>query len=141
MATVTGPVDTTVTAGPGLFRRCLELAGADPGVDAVLALTATTARGDPVPEVAAARLPVPIAAAVLDQLEVVRLLTGPDDERPAVPLPIPSRGRSLAYAAGYGAWRAIPSGTVPSLSGLDEGRAGTWSPTSCPAIRTAAGCR
>ena len=82
MATVTGPVDTTVTAGPGLFRRCLELAGADPGVDAVLALTATTAGGDPVPEVAAARLPVPIAAAVLDQVEVVRLLTGPDDERP-----------------------------------------------------------
>ena len=43
MATVTGPVDTTVTAAPGLFRRCLELVGADPGVDAVLALTATTA--------------------------------------------------------------------------------------------------
>jgi acyl-CoA synthetase (NDP forming)/RimJ/RimL family protein N-acetyltransferase len=125
MATVTGPVDTTVMAGPGLFRRCLELAGADPGVNAVLALTAKTAGGDPVPEVAAARLPVPIAAAVLDQVEVVRLLTGPDDERPAVPAYAypESAARSLAHAARYGAWRAIPPGTVPSLSGVDEGRA------------------
>ena len=91
----------------------------------------------------AARLPVPIAAAVLDQVEVVRLLTGPDDERRAVPAYAypESAARSLAHAAGYGAWRAIPPGTVPSLGGLDEGRAGTWSPTSCSAIRTAAGCR
>ncbi len=125
MATVAGPVDTTVTAGPGLFRRCLELAGADPGVNAVLALTATTAGGDPVPEVAAARLPVPIAAAVLDQVEVVRLLNGPDDECPAVPAYAypESAARALAHAARYGAWRAIPPGSVPSLSGLDEGRA------------------
>ncbi len=125
MATVTGPVDTTVTAGPNQFRRCLELAGADPGVDAVLALTATTAGGDLVPEVAAARLAVPIAAAVLDQMEVVRLLNGPDSDRPAVPAYAypESAARALAYAAGYGAWRAITPGTVPSLSGLDEGRA------------------
>ncbi len=125
MATVTGPVDTTVTAGPDQFRRCLELAGADRGVDAVLALTATTAGGDLVPEVAAARLAVPIAAAVLDQVEVVRLLNGPDDEGPAVPAYAypESAARALAYAAGYGAWRAIPPGTVPTLSGLDEGRA------------------
>ena len=54
-----------------------ELVGADPGVDAVLAVTTTTAGGDLVPEVGAARLPVPIAAAVLDQVEVVRLLPGP----------------------------------------------------------------
>jgi acyl-CoA synthetase (NDP forming) len=54
-ATAAGPVDTTAVAGPGVFRRCLELVGADPGVDAVLAVTATTAAGDLVPEVAAAR--------------------------------------------------------------------------------------
>ena len=50
-ATVTGPVDTTLLIGPGTFRQCLELAGADPGVDAVLALTTTSAGSDPVPEV------------------------------------------------------------------------------------------
>ena len=56
-AMVTGPVDTTLLIGPGVFRRCLELAGADPGVDAVLALTTPSAGSDPVPEVLAARLP------------------------------------------------------------------------------------
>ena len=48
-ALVAGPVDTTILAGPGLFRRCLELAGADPGVNAVLALTATAAGTEPGP--------------------------------------------------------------------------------------------
>jgi acyl-CoA synthetase (NDP forming) len=36
-ALVAGPVDTTVLVTPGRFRECLELVGADPGVDAVLA--------------------------------------------------------------------------------------------------------
>ena len=54
-ALVAGPVDTTVLVAPGRFRECLELVGADPGVDAVLALTATTAGSDLVPEVGAAR--------------------------------------------------------------------------------------
>src|SRR5271165_1165604 len=57
-AAVAGPVDTTAAIAPGIFRRCLQLVGADPGVDAVLALTATTATGDVVPEVCDARLPV-----------------------------------------------------------------------------------
>jgi len=43
-------------------------------VDAVLALTATTGPATWFPEVAVARLPVPIAAAVMDQLEAVQLL-------------------------------------------------------------------
>jgi len=84
-ATVSGPVDTTLLVTPGSFGRCLELVGADPGVDLVLALTATTAGGDLVPEVSAARLPVPVAAAVLDQFEAVRLLPGPDKGSPLVP--------------------------------------------------------
>jgi len=82
---VSGPVDTTLLVTPGSFGRCLELVGADPGVDLVLALTATTAGGDLVPEVSAARLPVPVAAAVLDQFEAVRLLPGPDKGSPLVP--------------------------------------------------------
>ena len=78
-AEVAGPVSTTAAIAPGLFRRCLELAGADPGVDAVLALTAATATSDLVPEVQAARPPVPIAATVMDQVEAVRLLPGPGE--------------------------------------------------------------
>ena len=124
-ATVAGPVDTTLLAGPGLFGQCLELVGADPGVDAVLALTITSAGGDPVPEVAAARLPVPIAAAVLDQVEVVRLLRGPDEDSPAVPAYAysESAAQALGRAARYGMWRAIPPGNVPDLDGLRQDRA------------------
>jgi acyl-CoA synthetase (NDP forming) len=72
-ALVAGPVDTTVLVTPSRFRRSLELVGVDPGVDAVLALTTPTAGSDLVPEVGAARLPAPIAVAVMDQVEVVRL--------------------------------------------------------------------
>jgi acyl-CoA synthetase (NDP forming)/GNAT superfamily N-acetyltransferase len=120
---VAGPVDTTATAAPGLFRACMELVGADPGVDAVLALTAATAVGDPVLEVAAARLPVPIAAVVMDQVEAVRMLTGPGGLAvPAYAYP-ESAARALGYAAHYGMWRAAPPGTSPKLDGLREDQA------------------
>ena len=124
-ATVTGPVDTTLLIGPGIFGQCLELVGADPGVDAVLALTTTSAGGDLVPEVPAARLPVPIAAAVLDQVEVVRLLPGPGGDSPAVPAYAyaESAAHALGHAARYGMWRAIPPGNVPDLDGLRQDRA------------------
>ena len=124
-AVVTGPVDTTAAVSSGLFRRCLELVGADPGVDAVLALTATTATSDLVPEVRAARLPVPIAAAVMDQVEGVRLLPGPGEDSPAVPAYAypESAARALGHAARYGAWRATPPGSVPVLEGLRQDKA------------------
>jgi acyl-CoA synthetase (NDP forming)/GNAT superfamily N-acetyltransferase len=124
-AAVAGPVDATAAVAPGLFRRCLELVGADPGVDAVLALTVTTATGDLVPDVQAARLPVPIAAAVMDQLEVVRLLTGGDEDSPAVPAYAypESAARALGHAARYGMWLATPQGQVPDLGGLRPDRA------------------
>jgi acyl-CoA synthetase (NDP forming)/GNAT superfamily N-acetyltransferase len=124
-ATVAGPVDTTAAVAPGIFRRCLELVGADPGVDAVLALTATTAAGDLVPELCAARLPVPIAAAVMDQPEAVRLLPGPDQDNPAVPAYAypESAARALSHAARYGAWRAASPGSIPDLPGIDRDRA------------------
>ena len=125
-AAVAGPVDTTAVVSPDLFRRCLELVGADPGVDAVLAVTATTAAGDLVPRVAAARLPVPMAAAVMDQLEAVRLLPGQDDGSLAVPAYAypESAARALAHAARYGTWRARPPGTIPGLEGLHQELAG-----------------
>ena len=124
-AAVAGPVDTTAAVAPGLFRRCLELVGADPGVDAVLALTVTTATSDLVPEVQAARLPVPVAAAVMDQVEVVRLLPGGDEDSPAVPAYAypESAARALGHAARYGVWRATPQGQVPDLGGLRPDRA------------------
>ena len=124
-AEVAGPVNTTAAIAPGLFRRCLELAGADPGVDAVLALTATTAASDLVPEVQAARPPVPVAATVMDQVEAVRLLPGPGEDDPAVPAYAypESAARALGHAARYGMWRALPPGRVPDLDGLRQDRA------------------
>ena len=124
-AEVAGPVDTTLLVTPGGFRRSLELVGADPGVDVVLALTATTAGGDLVPELGAARLPVPIAAAVMDQLEVVRLLPAADGESAAVPAYAYPRSAAVAlgHAARYGIWRASPPGQVPDLDGLRQDRA------------------
>jgi acyl-CoA synthetase (NDP forming)/GNAT superfamily N-acetyltransferase len=124
-ATVTGPVDTTLQIAPGQFRQCLELAGADPGVDAVLALTATSASHDLVPEIRAARLRVPIAAAVLDQVETVQLLRAPGSGSPAVPAYAyaESAARALGHAARYGRWRATAPGTVPDLDGLRPDRA------------------
>ena len=124
-AVVAGPVDTTAVVSPGVFGRCVELVGADPGVDAVLAVTATTAAGDMVPEVAAARLPVPVAVAVMDQVEAVRLLPGPDEDSLAVPAYAypESAARALGHAARYGAWRSRPPGTIPDLEGLRRDRA------------------
>jgi acyl-CoA synthetase (NDP forming) len=124
-AMVAGPVDTTLLVGPGLFRQCLELVSADPGVDAVLVLTTTSAGSDLVPEVAAARLAVPVAAAVLDQAEMVRLLRAPGGGSPAVPAYgyAESAARALGHAARYGMWRAAPPGSVPHLDGLRPDRA------------------
>jgi acyl-CoA synthetase (NDP forming) len=124
-AAVAGPVDTTAVVAPGVFRRCLELVGADPGVDAVLALTATTATSDLVPEVQAARLPVPVAAAVMDQAEVVRMLSSPREDSPDVPAYAypESAARALGYAARYGMWLASPQGQVPDLKGLRQAQA------------------
>ena len=124
-AEVAGPVDTTLLVTPGSFRRSLELVGADPGVDVVLALTATTAGGDLVPELSAVRLPVPIAAAVMDQVEVLRLLPAPDGDSAAVPAYAYPRSAAVAlgHAARYGIWRASSPGQVPDLDGLRQDRA------------------
>jgi acyl-CoA synthetase (NDP forming)/GNAT superfamily N-acetyltransferase len=125
VASVAGPVNTTAAVAPGLLRRCLELVGADPGVDAVLVLTATTATSDLVPEVRAPRLPVPIAVAVMDQVEAVRLLPGPEEGSPAVPAYAypESAARALGHAARYGVWRATPPGNMPELEGVNRDRA------------------
>jgi len=124
-AEVAGPVDATLLVTPGCFRQSLELVGADPEVDLVLALTATTAGGDLVPEVAAARLPVPVAAAVMDQVEVIRLLPAPDGDSAPVPAYAYPRSAAVAlgHAARYGIWRASPPGQVPDLDGLRQDRA------------------
>jgi acyl-CoA synthetase (NDP forming) len=121
-ATVAGPVVTTTAIAAGIFRQCLELAGADPGVDAVLALTAATATIDLASQVCAASLKVPMAAVVLDQAEAVRLLPGSGENTPAVPAYAypESAARALGHTARYGTWRAAPPEPAPDLDGVRQ---------------------
>ena len=125
---------TTTAIAPGTFRRCLELAGADQGVDAVLALVLpTAATGDLVTAVRAADVRVPVAAVLLNQAESVRLLpkategglTGTAAQPAFIPVysdPEPA-AHALARAASYGAWRARPAGHLPVFSDIAEDQA------------------
>jgi acyl-CoA synthetase (NDP forming)/GNAT superfamily N-acetyltransferase len=134
-AAVGGPIDTTATVSAGAFAAALATAASDTGVDAVLALVVPTAAADLIPALTAARLPVPLAAVVLDQAESVRLLpstgtgtgtgtgagsgigSGGGPGVPAYAYP-ESAARALGRAARYGSWRSRPAGTVPDLPGL-----------------------
>ncbi len=115
---VGGPVDTTASVGAGAFGEALRIAAGQDGVDALIALVVRHAGADLIPVITAARLPVPVAAVVLDQPEAVRLLR--DDAGPPVPAYAypEAAARALARAARYGSWRSRPSGTVPEFGDL-----------------------
>ena len=142
-AVVTGPVDTTAAVTTDSFRACLEAVAADDGVDAVLAVAVPTAISDLRTAVSAAAVSKPVAAALLDQAESVRLLGRlPAAEAPAPPenraagrrrtgdgrtagvagLPAyaypEDAARALGHAARYRAWRERQQGRIPELSGL-----------------------
>ena len=93
-AVVTGPVDTTAAVTADSFRACLEAVAADDGVDAVLAVAVPTAISDLRAAVSAAAVSKPIAAALLDQAESVRLL----GRLPAAAAPAPRRAALPAQA-------------------------------------------
>jgi acyl-CoA synthetase (NDP forming)/GNAT superfamily N-acetyltransferase len=128
-AAVGGPVDTTAAASAQQFRDCLltvaERRGQDPP-DAVIALIVPTAASDLLPVLQEVRLPVPLAAVVLDQPETIRMLpaTGGGPAVPAYAYPEGAAG-ALGRAALYSAWRSRPASTVPELPGVrpDEARA------------------
>jgi acyl-CoA synthetase (NDP forming)/GNAT superfamily N-acetyltransferase len=125
-AAVAGPVDTTAAVGGEPFRACLEEVAADDGVDAVLVVTVPTAIADLTQAISAATVAKPLAAALLDQAQAVRLIPGvatgtPDADRPAT-MPAyaypESAARALGHAAAYHAWRGRQRGKVPDLDGL-----------------------
>jgi acyl-CoA synthetase (NDP forming)/GNAT superfamily N-acetyltransferase len=118
-ASLDGPVDTTAAVTAEAFSQTLSIAAAEDGVDAVIAVVVQHLSADLVPVLAAARLPVPVAAVVLDQPEAVRLLpgTGGGPAVPAYSYP-EAAARALARAARYGSWRSRPAGTVPEFEDL-----------------------
>ena len=73
-AVVTGPVDTSPAVTTDTFRACLEEVAADNGVDAVLAVMVPTAISGLRAAAAEAVVSKPLAVAMLDQAESVRLL-------------------------------------------------------------------
>jgi acyl-CoA synthetase (NDP forming)/GNAT superfamily N-acetyltransferase len=89
-AAVAGPVDTTAAVTADVFRACLEQVAADDGVDAVIAVAVPTAISDLRPAIAAATVAKPLAAALLEQAESVRLLQRVIPVRPG---PLPHAGR------------------------------------------------
>ena len=119
-----GPVDTTAGAGARQFRDCLLMVAQEPAAgrqgppDAVIALIVPTAASDLLPVLQEVRLPVPLAAVVLDQSEAIRVLpaTGGGPAVPAYAYPEGAAG-ALGRAARYSAWRSRPAGTVPEFAG------------------------
>jgi acyl-CoA synthetase (NDP forming) len=136
-AAVDGPVDTTAAVSVSAFRACLEVVAVADGVDAVLAVTVPTAMADPSQALGTTRVAKPLAAAVLDQADCVRLIPKPDEDLPdltaagglpclpAVPAYAYPEGaaRALGHAARYHAWRVRQQGRVPELPGVRAGDA------------------
>jgi acyl-CoA synthetase (NDP forming)/RimJ/RimL family protein N-acetyltransferase len=132
-AAVAGPVDTTAAVSVDAFRSALEEIAADEGVDAVLAVTVPTAIADLSEAVRTAEVTKPLAAALLEQPEDVRMLplsgsasaagggratdeAGPPRAIPAYAYP-EGAARALGHAAGYHAWLGRQQGRVPELEG------------------------
>jgi acyl-CoA synthetase (NDP forming) len=105
-------VETTTPVSADAFRQRMEQLAADDEVHAVVAIVLPTgATGDLETAILQASTGKPLAAVVLTQPESVRLI---DNRIPAYGSP-EAAVRALARAAGYGAWRAAPRGTVPDL--------------------------
>ena len=140
-AAVAGPVDTTAAVSVDAFRSALEAIATDDGVDAVLAVTVPTAIADLSEAVRAAQVGKPLAAALLEQPEAVRMLPPSGDELVAAdgqitdesghPRAIPAyaypegAARALGHATGYHAWLGRQQGDIPELEGTrpDDARA------------------
>jgi acyl-CoA synthetase (NDP forming)/GNAT superfamily N-acetyltransferase len=145
-AALGGPVDTTAAVSASAFGAALDTVAGDTGVDAVIALVVPTAASDLIPALSAARLPVPLAAVVLDQADAVQLLPADGDQaagggtagggtagggpaRPGGRLGVPayaypeSAAKALARAARYGSWRSRPTDSVPEIDGIRTGAA------------------
>jgi acyl-CoA synthetase (NDP forming)/GNAT superfamily N-acetyltransferase len=141
-AALGGPVDTTAAVSAAAFGAALATVAGDTGVDAVIALVVPTAASDLIPALRSARLPVPLAAVLLDQPEAVQVLRSPGDAPasaagsghpggasnpggqaiPTYAYP-ESAARALARAARYGSWRSRPADTIPELDGIQTAEA------------------
>ena len=99
-AEVAGPVDTTAAVSADTFRACLEQIAADDGVDAVIAVTVPTAISDLRSAVTGAAITKPVAVALLEQAESVRILRRDHDAPETEARGAEARGTEAGPGAG-----------------------------------------
>ncbi|MGP4000606.1 bifunctional acetate--CoA ligase family protein/GNAT family N-acetyltransferase [Streptomyces sp. 8N706] len=142
------PVNTTAAVSAEQLHACVDRLADHGAVDAVLVVLVPTALAGTGDDLLAAvteapgRYGLPVAAVLLDQEAQVRLIEGSGEGPDALPrhvtppnavaphttpsYAVPSyaeprfAARALAHAARYARWRAEPSGSVPSLAGIDR---------------------
>jgi acyl-CoA synthetase (NDP forming)/RimJ/RimL family protein N-acetyltransferase len=126
-AAIAGPVDTTAGVGADAFQACLEIVAADDSVDALVAIGVPTAVADLGAAITAAGVTKPMAIALLDHPDTVRLLPGTGSGQPGRLVPAYAYPESAALALGhairYVRWRDGQRGRLPDLHGLDAAAA------------------
>ena len=133
-AALGGPVDTTAAVSAEAFSAALATVAGDTGVDAVIALVVPTAASELIPSLSSAKLPVPLAAVVLDQPDAVQLLPATADQpagRPACRWSARTAARPPGRA--WAPWASRPTPTPrarprpwPAPRATARGAPGRW---------------
>ena len=114
LASLSNPVDTTAVVDNEVFTHALQAVLADPGIDAVLAIAAPTALGDPATAMASVRSDKTLVAVRVGQAASVDWLGGlpcfADSAAAAV---------ALAHAADRAVWLRRPHGEPPVVADID----------------------
>jgi hypothetical protein len=122
---VTNPIDLAATTTPALFRRALDAALADPGIDAALAIFSAPIApfadevGDAIVAAAEGHPAKPVLACVLGRHVIIEL---GEHAVPSFDFP-ESAALALARVARYAEWRARPEGAVRSFEDVDAAAA------------------
>jgi acetyl coenzyme A synthetase (ADP forming)-like protein len=125
-AGLANPVDMIASAGPADYERAMQLVGADPEVDAVVAMYVPPMVTEP-DEIAAAiargagavAAHKPVLAVFLSSLGAPRALgSGARGRIPAYGFP-ENAAIALAAAARYGRWRRRPAGSAVTLGSFE----------------------
>ncbi|MET0234297.1 MAG: GNAT family N-acetyltransferase [Kibdelosporangium sp.] len=113
LASTSNPVDTTAVVDNEVFAEALRIVLADEGIDAVIAIAAPTALGDPAGGIAAGAGKT-VVAVRLGQDSAIDWINGLPCFADAAAAAV-----ALAHAAERSAWLRRPHGTAPDLPGIE----------------------
>ncbi len=124
-APVANPVDTTAAVHADTFNRCVAAVLADPGVDAVIAVTVRTALGDPITALTGIAVgDKPLLAVRLGQVATVAALPGAGGVAGTASYADPAAAVAvLGRLADYARWRGCPNPSATPPSDVDVPRA------------------